>query len=101
MIGDYYGDKWRPYTTPDFPPAQAIPLAPIQAIQLRGDISREEFEALKKEVADMKELLLRAKAYDERTGQPDCEMESKVELLKAVAKAVGVNLDEIFKPSSA
>lgn len=59
-------------------------------------ISREEFDALKREVEDMKKLLLRAKEYDERNGEPDCEMEEKVAIVKKVAELVGVNLDEVF-----
>ena len=30
------------------------------------------------------------------TDQPDCEVNEKVELIKAVAKAVGVDMSEIF-----
>ncbi len=84
MVGDHFHDKWgqppynRIYT--NFP-----------------EISRQEFEDLKKEVEEMKKLLIRAKEYDERTGQHDCEMEDKVETLKKIAKLVGVSLDDVFK----
>ncbi|VDM10415.1 unnamed protein product [Wuchereria bancrofti] len=61
--------------------------------------TKQEFEQLKKEVEDMKKLLIRAKEYDEKTGQPDCEMEEKVALLKKVAELVGVDLSEIFDPT--
>jgi tRNA U34 2-thiouridine synthase MnmA/TrmU len=59
-------------------------------------VSREEFEALKKEVLEMKALLIKAKEYDERNNEPNCEMEDKVKLLKQVADMVGVDLKEIF-----
>lgn len=41
--------------------------------------SREEFETLKREVQELKKVLVAAKEYDDATGQPDCEMEEKVE----------------------
>jgi hypothetical protein len=59
-------------------------------------VSREEFEALRKEVQELKILLLAAKRFDEATGQADCEMEEKVELIKNIAELVGVDLDEVF-----
>lgn len=90
MVGDFYGDKWKQH------PWYVEPVT--QVSYNLSEISRAEFDALKKEVEDMRQLLLRAKAYDEKTGQPDCEIESKVALLKEVAKAVGVSLDEVFKP---
>lgn len=84
FVGDFYSDKWR---QPNYGP-----------IYVTGnEVTRFEFDALKKEVLEMKELLMRAKKYDEETGQPDCEMEDKVALLKKVAELVGVDLKEVFK----
>ena len=45
---------------------------------------------------ELKKLLLAAKGYDEKTGQPDCETDDKVALIKAVAEAVGVDFDSVF-----
>ncbi len=92
MIGDFYGDKWRDrsWYVPSFP---HIPQTPSQ-------ITRDEFDELKREVADMKELLKRAKEYDERTGQPDCEIDEKMDLLRKIAKLVGVDIDDVLKPST-
>jgi phytoene/squalene synthetase len=59
-------------------------------------ISREEFDALKAEVEHLKELLKAAKIFDEATGQPDCEMDEKIELIRRVAELVGVDMDEVF-----
>lgn len=87
MIGDFYRDKWKEQTW--FPPGHYVtPISPV---------SREEFDALKKEVLDMKELLKRAKAYDERNGEPDCEIAEKMDLLRKVAEMVGVNLEDVLK----
>jgi len=89
MIGDHYRDKWID-RWPNIPswPQTTIP-----------SISRQEFDDLKKEVAEMKELLKRAKEYDERTGQPDCEIDEKMDLLRKVAKLVGVDLDDVLRPT--
>ena len=45
----------------------------------------------------MKELLKAAKKFDEATGQPDCEMKEKVDLLRKIAKMVGVDFEEVLK----
>lgn len=86
-VGDQWNEtfpnKW-PYLNP---PPVTFPL----------DVSREEFNALKREVEELKKLLKAAKEYDEKTNQPDCEMEEKIKLIKQVAELVGVDLSEVFK----
>jgi len=96
MVGDHYRDKlpqqypWIPDTIdpkslPDF--SKLVPgVAP----------TREEFNALKKDIEEIKELLKKAKELDEKTGQPDCEIDEKVALLKAIANMVGVDLEDVF-----
>lgn len=61
-----------------------------------SSVTRTEFETLKKEMQELKELLKAAKRFDEATGQPNCEEGEKVRLIKDIAKAVGVNMDEVF-----
>lgn len=85
MVGDYYGDKW----TRQYPAYTVTYTTPVE-------VSREDFDALKKEVEEMKELLKRAKAYDEANNEPNCEMEQKIALLRKVAELVGVDLSEVF-----
>ena len=91
-IGDVYGKKWQDYTPPYIPPQTTTIVFPV------SEVSRAEFEALRKEVLALKELLLAAKKFDEKTGQPDCEMGEKIAIIRKVAEAVGVNLDDVFKP---
>lgn len=55
-----------------------------------------EFNKLKEEFEALKELLKAAKIYDEATDQPNCEMDEKVEILKKVAKLLGVDLSGVF-----
>jgi hypothetical protein len=96
MIGDHYRDKWEP-KYPDWvkwpePTRTVQPFNPIPVI------TRQEFDDLKREVLEMKELLKRAKAYDEQNNEPDCEMDDKVALLRKIAALVGVSLDDVLKP---
>lgn len=87
MIGDYYADKWRhnfPWVLPGSVPASEVP------------VSRFEFEALKRDVEEMKVLLARAIKYDQEHNEPACETESKMDLLRRIAKVVGVDLDDVL-----
>lgn len=81
-----FPDKWPNIKPPYIYPAQSI--------------SQDEFNALKREVKELKKLLEAAKKFDALTGQPDCEMDEKVKLIKAIAKLVGVDLGEIFGAKS-
>jgi hypothetical protein len=67
-----------------------------QGSQLNGP-TREEFEALKKEVEELKKVLQAAKKYDEVTNQKDCEIEEKIQLVKRVAEFFGIDLSDVFK----
>ena len=40
--------------------------------------------------------LKNAKEIDRVTGQPDCEMDEKVAIIKRFAEVVGVDLSEVF-----
>lgn len=62
-----------------------------------GGIKSDEFLALKKEVEELKKLLLAAKEFDKKTGQPNCESSQKAALLRSVADALGVDINEIFE----
>lgn len=89
MIGDHYGEKFRvqwPQFYPNVAPSYVLPVEPA--------VTRAEFDELKREVAEMVSLLKRAKAYDEKNGEPGCEIEEKMALLRRFAKMVGVDLDK-------
>lgn len=103
MVSDSFNERWKrenPNWFPDIKPYE--PSSPGPAIwppvKIEPPVNRQEFEALKREVELLKDLLKRAKAYDEANNEPDCELEEKIALLKAIAKAVGVDLDldEVF-----
>jgi len=100
MVGDFYRDTLPgkyPYIMPHvFPDTNPTLPGFGQFFNAPPAITRAEFDALKAEVAQMKELLKRAKEYDERNHEPDCEVEEKMDLLRKVAKLVGVNLDDVI-----
>ena len=59
--------------------------------------TEEEFNALKKEVEELRKLLKAAKKFDEATGQPHCEQEEKIAFIKRLADYVGVDLKDVLK----
>lgn len=109
MVGDHYNDKfndWKKYFQPPINPIQPYefpkPLKPEKSpFDKFNDIfpvTREEFNQLKRDVEEMKKLLQKAKTYDEKNNEPDCELEEKMKFLRQIAEAVGINLDDVIKP---
>ncbi len=94
FIGDTYANA---NTFPNRWP-NSVTTAPYSFDPYSTPITRTEFEALKKEVLELKGMLESAKRFDEMTGQPDCEMDTKVKFIKDLAKFAGVNLGDVFKP---
>lgn len=79
MIVDHYTQKWeqlqpRITLTPPFVLLNAEPAI--------TDAEIKEFRT----------LLDRAREYDKKTGQPDCETDEKRQLLKAVADKLGIDV---------
>jgi hypothetical protein len=95
-IGDYgrrEWDEWIKY------PGKLNPVPgyyPQPVVTPPKDITREEFEALKKRVEALHELLLAAKKYDEQTDQPHCEADDKVAVIKKIAEYFGVDMKDVF-----
>jgi len=86
MIGDQFRGRWEPH----YPDWQAWTVTG-QTIAL--PVTREEFDALKREVEILRDLLKAAKEYDAKNNEPACETDEKMNMLRAIAKAVGVDLD--------
>lgn len=84
------GDQWKD----QFP--EKWPQIPMYPVSLPAEVSRADFEALKKEVEELKKLLKAASDFDKATGQPHCELDDKVKLIKQIAKLVGVDLGDVF-----
>lgn len=99
MVGDYYKDT-LPYRHPGwFDRADQVPpdsgVFPFPVVR-PAEVTKAEFDALKKDMEYIKTLLMKAKELDIATGQPDCEMDDKIAFLKKIAEAVGVDLKEVF-----
>jgi hypothetical protein len=109
MVTEHYIDKWRlyptitpitpwvPNTLPNTPnswppydkdrdnPLPVIIAPPIAPVP---QISPEE-------VAEFRRLLDRAREYDKKNNEPECEMTEKVALLQKIAAALGVDLSDL------
>ena len=84
MIMEHYTEKWDAprrygdpidYSLPHFNPPAISP----------------------KEVAEFKRLLERAREYDKKHNEPDCELEEKRQALKRVADKLGLDIAFIDK----
>lgn len=100
MIGDGFKKNWpdnpnNPWQIDQLLPSYPKPLGPNQT-SIFSPVSQQEFDALKKEVQELRKLLEAAKEYDDAAGQKDCEMEEKVDFIKKLAAFVGVDLDHVF-----
>lgn len=101
MVMDHQWDHWRrkywPQPTPFIPWPQdtgpmPMPGPPLPPLPITPP-SQEEIE-------EFRRLLERAREYDQRNAEPDCEMETKKKLLKQMADSLGVNIDFIDAPAS-
>ena len=108
MVGDQYGKKSGWPTWPDqipfpaprdvpegFPWHPKAPVAPPNAVSTQ--VTRLEFEALKRDFEKMKQELEAAKAQDVANGEPDCEMDEKVDVIQQIADMLKISLGDIFK----
>lgn len=81
-----------PYTpfVPVVPPSPP-PHSPSIAEQIAEEIAKIP-RISAEELAEFKRFLERARDYDKRTGQKDCEMEEKKAKLKELAKQLGAEV---------
>lgn len=84
MIMDHYDDEWRRKYWPSTRPLQ-IPLP--MPLPIPGPTPEE--------LAEFRRLLERAREYDRKNYEPDCEMESKKRLLREMAAKLGVDISFI------
>ena len=84
MIFDHYHDKWKKY----MPYTPSLPLPYVFEPYTSSPITYEE-------IAEFRKLLERAREYDKKNNQPDCELEEKRNKLKKLAEELGVEIDFI------
>jgi len=92
MIGDDYWKRHIPSSYPSFP---ADNLSRSE-FNLWKSAHEEEVKKLREELEAMKKLLRAAKIFDAATGQPDCEVDEKVQFIKTLAEFLGVDLEDIL-----
>lgn len=82
---------------PSLPNTTATPIIINGAPQAELDALKLQFEELKAEMVQIKKILEEVKKYDDKFGEPHCEMEEKVALLKKIAEYVGVDISKVFE----
>lgn len=89
MVMDHQIGIWPQRRPEIFPPDQ------MQSWPVMPAVTREEFDTLRREVEDLRSLLIRAKEYDRRNNEPDCEVDEKMAILKKVAGALGIDVADV------
>lgn len=84
MVSDHYYDKWSDRYPPR--PAWSTPSDPVPFYGYPPPPSKEEIE-------EFRRLLERAREYDKRNSEPECETESKKKRLLDLAEQLGVKID--------
>ena len=95
MVMDHKYDEWyRKYCPPQ--PIQPLPTIPIQPLPTIPFVPVPvPVPALptKEEIDEFRRLLERARAYDKRNNEPDCELVEKRQKLLKLAEQLGVKID--------
>ena len=78
------GDNWGKRFPEVYPWAEPLtkPYPVEKTVIINSGPTQAEFDALKREVQELKELLKAAKKFDEATNQPHCEQEDKIAMIK-------------------
>lgn len=77
MIMEHYREKWEPRLY-EWPPA-------FPKLNQEPAITDEE-------IREFRTLLERAREYDKRNNEPDCELNEKRDAIKRIAKSLGVEI---------
>lgn len=81
MVMDHYWDKWK-----HLQPINPYPVMPYIIPQPQPVITPEE-------LAEFKRLLDRAREYDKKHNEPDCELAEKKTKIEELADSLGVPID--------
>lgn len=86
MIIDHFNDKWYERWNKNIEPVIVpTPVTPF--------IPEPQPQITQEELKEFKQLLERARKYDQENNQPDCELEEKKTLIKDLAKKLGVEIN--------
>lgn len=99
MIMDHYSDKWRDRLPQPQGPQPFFPYTPSVPPQSPEDQRKalEQFmyrppAITDAEILEFRQLLDRAREYDKRNNEPDCEIAEKREAVLRIAKQLGVEI---------
>lgn len=102
MIMDHYHDKWyprlpQPGQTPVYPYWPNLPVNPVPQVvptdkQIEELMKPKEPAITHDEIREFRELLERAREYDRRNNEPDCELAEKRQAILDIAKKLGVDI---------
>lgn len=86
MVMDHKYDEWheryiQPFIWPK--PVPALPDVPVPVLPSMPTQA---------EIDEFRRLLERAREYDRKNGEPDCELEEKRQKLRELAKQLGVEI---------
>lgn len=98
MVMQHRYDEWNDrirWPSSPFPDTNPFgqPLVPPAPVVVRP-VTQEE-------VDEFRRLLERAREYDRKNNEPDCELDEKRQALKTLAKELGVDIAFIDEPSKA
>lgn len=79
-VGDYWERKIYP----------SYPQEPI------GQWDKSEVERLKRDIKALKALLKAAIEFDKATGQPECQHEDKIRLIRKMAEAADIDISDVL-----
>lgn len=90
MIMDHHHDKWTPRLPEITPLTPDTPGTGIWPIVLPGNVTVPLIT--KEEIEEFRVLLERAREYDRKHHQPECELDEKRVALKSLARQLGVEI---------
>lgn len=97
MVSDHYKDKWSDQSwiqpTVPYPNTNGDIGTGIASWPINQQITRAEFDAFRKEFQEFKKLVERAKQYDIDNNEPECELDEKTKIIKAIAEQFGIEIN--------
>jgi len=83
MVLDTYTVKPKEWWVPVFPKEYNLSEDIIKALQ-KAELDRK--------IRELEELIQKAREYDKKNNQPDCELDEKRQALKKIADDLGVKI---------
>ena len=108
MVMDHYRDRWYPRVPePFYPYVHPDPVKPVdwaefaeKLKQFQRQVKPSEPAITDEEIREFRKLLERAREYDKRMNQPDCEMDDKRNVIKRIAAILGVDVSFVDEPTT-